>query len=129
MPQAQNIVLKDATGTDCTFVLATPASANSPAVWYYQDGANRSVWPKLECSSAKSGSGDGRKVKWTLTTPEVAIDSQGVARSVAKQFSALDHTTPALVSAGVTDKQVAFLESLAATSLYQDTVVTGYAPA
>lgn len=128
MPQAQNIVLKNAAGVDKTFTLAVPASGSSPAVWFLQEGANKSVWPKLECSSARAGSGDARKVKWTLSVPDAVVDATGVTRAAAKQTSALDHTTPTLVSASVTDDAVAYLDSLAGVGIYQDSIRTGYAP-
>lgn len=129
MPQAANLVLKDAAGVDKTFVLAQPASGNSPAIWYLQEGANKTVWPKIEASSAKAGSGNARKVKWTLTVPEAAVDAQGVTRPSAKQFSTMDHTTPDLVSAGVTLDAVAFQKNLSAHALYAESISTGYAPA
>lgn len=129
MPQAANLVLKNAAGVDKTFVLAQPASGISPAVWYLQEGANKTVWPKIECSSANAGSGNARKVKWTLTVPQAAVDSNGVTRASAKQFSNMDHTTPDLVSAGVTGDAVAFQKSLAAAPQYTESISTGYAPA
>lgn len=128
MPQAQNIVLKNAAGVAKTFTLATPAAGQNPAVWFLQEGANRTVWPKLECSSSGSGSTGARKVKWTLTVPAAVVDATGTTRASAKQFSALDHTTPALVSDGVTSDAIAFQESLAADALYKETISTGYAP-
>lgn len=128
MPQASNIVLKDSTGVDCTFTLFTPASANAPAVWYYQNGANRSVWPKIECSSARSGSGDARKVKWTLTVPDAVVDGQGVTRPGAKMFFNTDGTTPTLVSDTTIANATAFQNSLASSDLFRESVATGYAP-
>lgn len=129
MPQASNIVLKNAAGIDKTFTLATPASANSPAVWFLQEGANKGVYPKLECSSARAGSGDARKVKWTLTVPEAVTDANGVTRPSVKEFFNTDATTPTLASAGVIADAVAFQESLMQSALFKESVSTGYAPA
>lgn len=126
MSTTSNLVLKNAAGADVTFINATGATGVSSAVWHLQVGPNRAAWPKVEASSVKSG--DSRKVKWTLTVPAIATDPSGVARVVAKDFTVLEHITPALVPTSVSADAIAYAESLTATDAFQVSLETGYAP-
>lgn len=48
MPQATDLVIKNAAGTDKTFNLITPAAGyGSLATWYLKEGAISSVFPQL----------------------------------------------------------------------------------
>lgn len=48
MPQAIDLVIKNAAGTDKTFSLITPAAGyGSLATWYLKEGAISSVFPQL----------------------------------------------------------------------------------
>lgn len=126
MPQATDLTLKNAADVDKTFALAAPASGNAPAVWFLREGANQSVFPKVEISSDRIVKGEGRKVKATVRVPTPVIDSNGVTRSSGEYLVNIDGTVPALVPDGVRDDAIAYVASLVAAALFQDILKTGY---
>jgi hypothetical protein len=128
MPQATNLVLKNAADVDKTFALAAPAAGTSSAVWFLREGANQSVFPKIEISGARASSGPGRKTKTTLKVPVPVTDSNGVVRSGGDYLVVIDATAPDSVPDGTRDDAIAYIASLVAATLWQETAQTGYAP-
>lgn len=68
MPQAVNLVVKNASAVDKTFTLITPASGDgSIAEWALKEGTISSVFPRLTASASKTSNGSrSLKVKFIL---------------------------------------------------------------
>lgn len=128
MPQATNLSLMNAAAETKAFALATPASANQPAVWLLREGANQSVYPTVLCSSRPNGARDARKVQLTLRVPVPVVDNAGVTRrSAAIEFD-VTATIPDLVPDSHRDDAIAFVNSLVADPLIKETFRVGYSP-
>lgn len=128
MPQATNVIVNNAAAVAKTFALAAPASGVSPAVWFLREGANQTVYPKLEISSDKIVKGSGRKVKMTLRVPTPVTSATGVVTNAGDMFFSIDAAVPALVPDSVRDDAIAFVMNIVATALLKETFKTGYAP-
>lgn len=126
MPQATDLTLKNAAAVNKTFALATPASATAPAVWFLREGANQSIFPKVEISSDRIAKGDGRKVKATVRVPTPVVDSNGVTRSSGEFLFVIDGTVPALVPDSIRDDAIAYVGSLITAALVKEIFKTGY---
>ena len=75
MPQAADIIVKNAAGTDKTFTLVAPAAGDgSIAQWALKEGAISSVFPQYTASSTSSSRGRNAKMKFAL--PSVYTDNQ-----------------------------------------------------
>lgn len=71
MPQATNLVIKNALDVDKTFTLLTPASGyGSVAEWALKEGATSVVWPTLSLSANKTRN-RSRKVQVNSQTPAI----------------------------------------------------------
>lgn len=127
MPQAINLSLTNHAAVAKTFALASPASATSPAVWLLREGANQSVFPKVEQSSRKNGSGDARKVQLTVTVPVGTVDAAGATRRAAAMQFNVDCTIPDLVPDAIRNDAIAFAASAMANALLKECFFTGYA--
>lgn len=80
MPQATDLVIKNAAGTDKTFTLTTPASGyGSLAVWNLKEGAISSVFPTLTAlarpSNRSKQSGPARQLSIRFRMPSSYVDS------------------------------------------------------
>lgn len=75
MPQAQNLIIKDASGTDRTFELITPASGDGAvAQWAYKAGPISSVFPLLTAAARPTGN-KSRQLRVRLRLPSSYTDS------------------------------------------------------
>lgn len=128
MPQATNVIVNNAAAVAKTFALAAPASGNMPAVWFLREGANQTVYPKLEVSSDKIVKGSGRKVKLTLRVPTAVTSSTGVVSNAGDMFFSIDAAVPALVPDSVRDDAIAFIGNIVINAIMKETFKTGYAP-
>lgn len=128
MPQATDLAIKNNAGVSKTFALAAPASGVMPAVWLLREGANQSVFPKVEMSSRKNGAGDARKVQTTFTLPVAVVDASGITRRAAAFSVNIDVTVPDLVSDAARDDAIAYVADLVGHTLYKSCVRVGFAP-
>lgn len=128
MPTAQNIELNNAQNVTKTFQVAAVASGTAPALYLLREGANQSVFPKLEISSRKNGTADARKVRMTLNVPSSTVDANGVTRKSASILFIIDVTVPDLVPDSVRDDAIAYVGSALFNPQLMDTFKTGFAP-
>lgn len=128
MPQASDLALKNAAAETKTFTLATPAGPNASAVWYLREGANPSVYAKVECSSAPSAGGTGRKVKLSLNLPATTVNAVGLTVVVARMSFNIDVTVPDFVPDAERDDAIAYVKDLVASTLVESVFKTGFAP-
>lgn len=128
MPQASDLALNNALEVPKTFTLATPAGPNASAVWYLREGANPSVYAKIECSSAPSAGGTGRKVKLSLNLPATTTNAIGLTVAVARMSFNIDVTIPDFVPDAERDNAIAFVKDLVASELMRSVFKTGFAP-
>ena len=74
MPQAIDLVVKNAAGVNKTFTLVSPAAGDgSIAQWALKEGPVSSVFPMYTASSAASPKGRNAKMKFAM--PSVYIDN------------------------------------------------------
>lgn len=128
MANAQNIELSNHASVGKTFSVATGANGNTPALFELREGANRSVYPRLEISAKKNGNSDARKVRVTLTVPQPVVDATGLTRKASSVLFALDVVLPDSISAVTREDAIAFFGSLMFNPEFLDTLATGYAP-
>lgn len=128
MANAQNIVLSNHANVGKTFSVATGANGNMPALFELREGANRSVYPRLEISAKKNGNSDARKVRVTMTVPQPVVDATGLTRKASSVLFALDVVLPDSISAATREDAIAFFGSLMFNPELLDTLATGYAP-
>lgn len=128
MPQASDLALKNALEVEKIFTLATPAGPNAPAVWYLRQGANPSVYAKIECSSAPSAGGSGRKVKLSLNLPATTVNAIGLTVAAARMSFNIDVTIPDFVPDSDRDDAIAYVRDLVASALMGSVFRTGFAP-
>lgn len=127
MPQATNLSLLNNAAAAKVFALASPASANQPAVWLLREGANQSVYPAVLMSSAPNGARDARKVHSTIKVPVGVVGTDGITRRIAAMEFNLTATIPDLVPDAVRDDAIAFLNSYVATALAKECHKVGFA--
>lgn len=128
MPQAIDLVLKNAAAEEKTFSLASPAGPGGSAIWYLREGANPSIFPKVECSSSVAAGGSGRKVKLSFNLAAPTVNASGATVSSAKMSFNLDVTVPDLVPDAQRDDAIAYVKDLVATALMASVFKTGFAP-
>lgn len=127
MPQATNLLLKNNAAEDKTFVLASPASANQPAVWFNREGANQGVYPTVLQSSAPNGARDARKVHSTLKVPVGVTGTDGSTRRLSAMEFNLTVTIPDSVPDAIRDDAIAFFNSYVSTDLAKEVHKVGFA--
>ena len=75
MPQATNLVVKNAAGADKTLTLINPSAGDDAiALWMIKEGAVSAAFPRLT-TSAKAQAGGGRRFTLKLTIPTVYTDA------------------------------------------------------
>lgn len=127
MPQAANLSLVNYAAVAKSFALASPASANQPAVWLLREGANQSVYPTVLMSSGPNGARDARKVHSTVKVPVGVVGTDGITRRVAAMEFNLTVTIPDLVPDAVRDDAIAYFNSYVATALVKECHKVGFA--
>lgn len=86
MPQATDLVLKNATLVDKTFALQSPSAGdNSLATWWLKEGTISSVFPKVT-SLARATGNNSRKIQVKLTIPSSYTDSVTGLTKVSSGF-------------------------------------------
>lgn len=121
MPQARNLVLKNAANVAKNFELITPASGyGGLAEWALKEGVSSNVFPRVTASAAPTkGSRPADVVKFKLRVPTSYIDP---VTGSAVLIESLEVNVSATVPKGypelAKDDAVAY-----ATTLFQDTLV------
>lgn len=95
MPQATDLVIKNAAGTDKTFTLITPAAGyGSLAQWYLKEGAISSVFPLLTAlarpsqrSAKNGGSAQHLSIRFRMPSSYVDTTSGLTFAGVAWEFN------------------------------------------
>lgn len=73
MPQAANLVVKNAASVDKTFTLLTPAPGyGSPAEWALKEGATSTAYPVITLAASKTQN-RSRKVAIKVRVPAVYV--------------------------------------------------------
>lgn len=121
MPQAANLVVKNAAGVDKTFALNTPAPGyGQPAEWALKEGANASVFPTWTASAdrtTKAGAAT-RHVRVKFRSPAYYTDpTTGLpVKTVAFEFNGTI-AVPEAFPETAKDDSVAFATNLFASAL------------
>lgn len=91
MPQATDLIVKDAVGTDRTFTLLSPASGRGGiAEWALKIGATAVVWPTITLASSrtsKQASRDTTKVRVPATYNDVVTGLPVVSSAIESNLS------------------------------------------
>lgn len=132
MPQATNITVKNAANADVVFNVVTPSGGdNTPAIWELTAAGTSSLSrPRAEMLSRPNADKSARKVISTLAVPYVVTDSvtglQKVAANVV--FRNGEMTAPRAVPDTLIADAVAYWAGLVSSTLWKDSLKSGYAP-
>lgn len=131
MPQATNITVKNAAGTDVVFELITPSGGDgAAAVWQLTSAGTSSLSrPRAEMVSRPNADKTARKVLTALTVPYTVTDSTTqLPRVVANiVFRNGEMTAPRSIPDTVIAEAVAYWAGLNASTLWKDCYKIGYA--
>lgn len=132
MPQASNIIAKNAANENVTFDLVTASAGdNSPARYQLTAAANVALGrPTFEIMARPNADRSARKVMTTLKVPYLVTDSvTGLQRVAANvDFRNNEMTAPKSVPDSVIANAVAYWSSLNASPQVTDSQKSGYAP-
>lgn len=123
MPQAENLVLKNAAGTDKTFTLIAPAAGyGGVAEWALKEGTISSVFPKVTAMARKGASVAGRPpssiVQQKLRVPSSYTDTVTGLTSVSSAFDFQIHVSvPADFPEALKADAVAYASNLAQNAI------------
>lgn len=114
MPQAQNLVIKNAAAADKTFTLLSPAAGDgASAKWALKEGTIFKVFPKIELSSRRGN--DARKSKITLTLPSsYTVAATGLTAVGSQAQINIDVTVPDDFPEALKDDFAAFAVNMVA---------------
>lgn len=118
MPQAANIVVKNATNVDKTFTLLAPAAGfGSVAEWALKEGATAVVWPSFTLSAHKT-SQNSRRVPFKVRVPATYV-SVATGLPVVSSYMELNGTitVPDSFPDDQKDDAVAYMTGLVNSSL------------
>lgn len=126
MPQATNLVVKNAASVDKTFTLLTPAPGyGSPAEWALREGATAVTYPTFHLSAQKTAN-RARKVSLKVRTPATYIS---VATGLPVVASNMEFNGTIVVPDDFPDAQkddaVAFIANLIATAMVKACIRDG----
>jgi hypothetical protein len=126
MPQAINLVIKNAAAIDKTFALNTPAAGDSGvAEWALKEGLISSVFPKLTASARRTGN-NSRKVSIKLRVPSSYVNTTTNLPVVGSAFEAnVEATVPDDYPEAMKDDAVAFTANAIATALFKSMIRDG----
>lgn len=127
MPQATNIVVKNAANTDVTFAVLAPAAGdNSSAVFRHESAANRDLRSTLAIRS-RGGNAGVRRVEGTVSVPVVrAVDGVDTKKgNIPVDFSI---AVPNIVTDDEIEDAVVVATNLIASALIRSCMQSGYAP-
>lgn len=120
MPQATNITVKNAAGTDKVFALVNPSAGDGGiALWALKEGTISAVFPQLTASAAKTGN-RSRKLSVKYRQPSSYTDS--VTGLTAVGSAAEVNTTVSIPDdfpEGLKDDFVAFYTNIVRDALIQ----------
>lgn len=131
MPQAADIIVKNAANVDVKFELVTPSGGDgSAAIWQLTSAATSSLArPRAEMISRPNADKTARKVLTSLVVPYAVTDSatglQRIAGNVTIRNGEL--TAPRAIPDDVIANAVAYWAGLNASTLWKDCYKSGYA--
>lgn len=120
MPQAANLVLKNAASVDKTFTLMTPAAGDgSWASWKLKEGTVTTVFPSV-AALTRSTPNVARKAFVKLQIPSSYVDTQtGLTVANAKFDMEVRVTVPDSFPEAMKDDAVAYAKNLVANTVIQ----------
>lgn len=122
MPQAVNLTLKDAAGTDRLFELLAPAAGDgSYANWRYKDGNVPISWKAVAIKTTANADQTARKVNIILKVPSTYTDPSSGLPTVAGVWDLnLTVTVPNMVGVDRRPDAAAFAKNLLAHAMVQE---------
>lgn len=127
MPQAANIVVKNAANVDKTFTLIAPASGDGGiAEWALKEGAISGVFPRLTASTARTGN-RSRKLQLKVRVPSSYVDSitGNTVTGPAVEFNGTISVPDDFPEAGKAD-HVAYVTGLLSSALIKNMLLDAY---
>lgn len=126
MPQATNLVIKNAAGTDKTFVLMTPAAGDGGlALWNLKEGSVTAAFAAITMSANKTGD-QRRRVTVKIKVPSAFTDASGQP-VIGRPFDAnLSVTVPDDFPEANKDDAVAYVANAFNTALIKSCLRDGY---
>ena len=126
MPQATDLVIKNAAAVDKTFKLYSPAAGdNSLATWKLQEGTIGSVFPTLTTSARKTGNAS-RKLQGKLKIPSSYTDTVTGLTQVGSGFEFdFSASVPDNFPEALKADAVAFAKNVIAHALIQEMMRDG----
>lgn len=131
MPQAANISALNAAGTAVVFNTLVPASGDkSAALWRPEAiGASPALRPRLEIKAQANGAKTARRVELYMNVPYTRTDTASGITSVAATMPfRVEATLPGIVPDAVLADAVAYFQSVVNSTLFKDTLKSGFAP-
>jgi len=127
MPQAANIIVKNAANVDKTFTLVAPAAGDGGiAEWALKEGAISGAFPKLTISSARTGN-RSRKLTIKIRVPSSYVDPATTLTVVGPvvDFNA-QITVPDDFPETAKADHVAYISGLVASALVKSLMTDAY---
>lgn len=126
MPQATNLVIKNAAAVDKTFILNTPAAGdNGVAEWALKEGLIASVFPKLTASARRTGN-SSRKVSLKFRLPSSYTDTNTNLPKVGVGFEVnVEASVPDDYPEALKDDAVAYTANIIANALIKSMIRDG----
>lgn len=126
MPQATNLVVKNAAAVDKTFTLNTPAAGDAGvAEWVLKEGLVSSVFPRLTASARRTGR-NSRKCAIKLRLPMSYTDTNTNLPKVGVAFEMnMDVSVPDDFPESMKDDAVAYASNIIATALIKSMIRDG----
>lgn len=127
MPQMANIVVKDASNADVTFVVLTPSAGDTTqAQWRASAlGATPALAPALSSKTQYNGPRTARSVSLNAIFP-VTQTSDGVTSVIARQPFALTTTVPLNMTRAAALQHATLFANVVKNALIQDILTDGY---
>jgi hypothetical protein len=118
MPQAEDLVIKNAAGTDQTFTLLAPAAGyNSVAEWALKGGTISSVFPRITALARSTGN-SSKKSQIKLKIPSSYTDSVTGLTKVGSGFEAdISVSVPDDFPEALKDDAVAYTANMVANAI------------
>lgn len=126
MPQAVNLVVKNAAAVDKTFTLMTPAAGDGGiAEWALKEGAISSAFPRITAQATRTPN-KARNVKVKIGTPSSYVDATNGLTMVGSRAEAnLSVTVPDDYPEAMRDDFVAYVANAISTALVKSMLRDG----
>lgn len=127
MPQATNLTVKNAAGTDKTFTLIAPASGDGgQAQWALKEGTISSVFPAVTAEAHRTGN-SSRKLTVRVKLPASYTETvTGLTRVQNNALAVLAVSVPDDFPEALRDDFVAYTTNAFATALLKSMIRDAY---